>query len=270
MNPQGTFGDFYLKNRGPISRKEKIAIRLLNSRPGWRVAFWFIKQNPEFFVSRLEQELKPLSSLDIDNNLEERNKFKNFEDIFWLFRPLMTSRKTLQMDFDEAAYLFSLARSHPSCRILEIGRYRGGSTLLLAVAIDENSKLTSVDNLAKMGCDDSALVRVLEKAGLLNKVELIVKDSTDVEAEPDSYDIIFIDGDHTYEGITRDYEHWKYAVKPGGHLMLHDAAYGRRFASVLVGPARCVKNIQERDSKQFKEIKKIGSLIHFLRTETPW
>lgn len=270
MNPKGAFGDFYLKNRGNLSFKEKITIRFLNSRLVWRAAFWFIKQHPEFFISRLEQALKPLSSLDIDDNLEEHNKFKNFEDIVWLFRPLVTSRKTLQMDFDEAAYLFSLARSLSPCRILEIGRYRGGSTLLLAAAIDENSKLTSIDNLTKAGCDDSALLKVLGKAGFSHKVELIIQDSTGVEAGAGSYDIIFIDGDHTYEGITKDYEHWKYAVKTGGHLMLHDAAYGRRFASVLDGPACCVDEIQKRDYKQFKEVKKIGSLIHFSRTETSW
>ncbi len=270
MNPKSTFGDFYLKNRGKLSSKEKITIRLLNNCLGWRLAFWFVKQHPEFFISHLEQALKPLSSLDIDDNLEEHNKFKNFEDIAWLFRSLMTSRKTIQLDFDEAAYLFSLTRSHPSCRILEIGRYRGGSTLLFAVAIDDNSELTSIDNLAKAGCDDSALNRVLEKSKLSGKVKLITQDSTKVKAEPNSYDIIFIDGDHSYEGILRDYEHWKHSVKPGGNLLLHDAAYGRRFSSVLDGPARCAEIIQKNDYKQFKKIKEIGSIVHFLRTDNPW
>ncbi|MFH1393055.1 MAG: class I SAM-dependent methyltransferase [Patescibacteria group bacterium] len=270
MNPKSTFGDFYLKNRKELELREKIVIQLLNSRLGWRVAAWFVKQHPEFFVSHLEQALKPLSSLDIDKDLEEHNKFQNFEDIAWLFRPLMTSRKTVQLDFDEAAYLFSLARSHPNCRILEIGRYRGGSTLLFAVAIDDNSKLTSIDNLAKIGCDDSALNRVLEKSKLYGKVELIVQDSTKIKAEPNSYDIVFIDGDHSYEGILRDYEHWKYSVKPGGHLLFHDAAYGRRFSSVLDGPARCANKVQEHDFKQFKKVKEIGSIVHFSRTDNPW
>lgn len=265
MNPKSTFGDFYLKNRGDLKMGEKIVIRLLNSRLGWRIAAWFIKQHPEFFVQYLEQALKAGDSFDIDKVLENQQKIQNFEDLAGLFRPLMTSRKTIQMDFDEAAYLFSLARSLPSCRILEIGRYRGGSTLLLAVAIDGDSKLTSIDNLAKIGCDDTALTNVLKKAGLLYKVELIVEDSTDVEARPNSYDIVFIDGDHSYEGILRDYEHWKYAVKPGGHLLFHDAVYGRRFSSVLDGPARCVNEIQDCDSKQFKKVKEVGSLIHFVR-----
>ncbi len=270
MNPKSTFGDFYLKNRGKLSFKEKFAIRILNGRLGWRVANWFINQHPEFFVQYLEQALKTGDSFNIDKVLEDRRKFQNFEDLMGLFRPLMTSRKTIQMDFDEAAYLFSLARSLPSCRILEIGRYRGGSTLLFAVAIDANSKLTSIDNLAKIGCDDNALINVFKKAGFLNKVELIVKDSTAIETKPNSYDILFIDGDHTYEGAMKDYEHWKYAVKPGGHLLFHDAAYGRRFASVLDGPARCAGVISKNDGKQFEKFKEIGSIVHFRRTDINW
>ena len=270
MNPQSTFGDFYLRNRGGLSSKEKIVIRLLNSRLGWRVVAWLIKQHPEFFVQYLEQALKPFSDFEIDKNLEKADKLQNFEDLAGLFRPLMTSRKTIQMDLDEAAYLFILVRSLPSCRILEIGRYRGGSTLLFAVAIDDNSKLTSIDNLAKMGCDDSALIRVLEKFGFARKVELIAKNSTDVKATPDVYDIVFLDGDHTYEGVMKDYEHWKYAVKAGGHLLFHDAVYGRRFSSVIDGPARCVNKVQERDFKQFKKVKEIGSIIHFARTNESW
>ncbi len=270
MNPKSTFGDFYLKSRGGLSSKEKIAIRLLNSRLGWRIVDWLIKQHPEFFVQYLEQALKPFSDFEIDKNLEKADKLQNFEDIIWLFRPLMTSRKTIQLDFDEAAYLFTLAKLRSSCRILEIGRYRGGSTLLFAVAIDDNSKLTSIDNLAKAGCDDQALIRVLKKAGLLQKVELIVQDSNSVEVKPNSYDIIFIDGDHTYEGVLRDYEHWKYAVKAGGHLLFHDAVYGRRFSSVIDGPARCAEVIQKNDYNQFKKVKEIGSIIHFARTNEFW
>lgn len=270
MNPKSTFGDFYLKNRGNLSSKEKFAIRILNSRLGWRITAWFINQHPEFFVQYLEQALKTGDSFDIDKALENRQKIVNFEDLTGLFRPLMTSRKTAQLDFDEASYLFSLARSLSACKILEIGRYRGGSTLLFAAAIDDNSKLTSIDNLAKIGCDDSALNRVLEKSKLSVRVGLIVQDSTKVKAEPNSYDIVFIDGDHSYEGALKDYEHWKHSVKPGGHLLLHDAAYGRRFSSVLDGPARCAGVILKNDSKQFEKFKEIGSIAHFRRTDNSW
>jgi len=68
----------------------------------------------------------------------------------------------------------------------------------------------------------------------------------------------------------KDYEHWKYAIKTGGHLIFHDAAYGRRFSSVLDGPARSAEIVLKNDYNQFKRVKEIGSIIHFIRTNESW
>ena len=35
-------------------------------------------------------------------------------------------------------------------------------------------------------------------------------------------DILFIDGDHRLEGVTRDLEMWRDLVRPGGQIILHD------------------------------------------------
>ena len=35
-------------------------------------------------------------------------------------------------------------------------------------------------------------------------------------------DILFIDGDHTYVGVKRDFELWSPLVRPGGHIVFHD------------------------------------------------
>lgn len=35
-------------------------------------------------------------------------------------------------------------------------------------------------------------------------------------------DVVFIDGDHTSEGVTRDLEFWSQHLKPGGRLLGHD------------------------------------------------
>jgi hypothetical protein len=36
------------------------------------------------------------------------------------------------------------------------------------------------------------------------------------------YDLIFIDGDHTYEGVSRDFELYKDLLSPRGFVMFHD------------------------------------------------
>ena len=35
-------------------------------------------------------------------------------------------------------------------------------------------------------------------------------------------DFLFIDGDHTYEGVKQDYEMYRHLVKPGGWIGFHD------------------------------------------------
>jgi cephalosporin hydroxylase len=35
-------------------------------------------------------------------------------------------------------------------------------------------------------------------------------------------DLLFIDGDHRLEGVTRDFELWNSLVKPGGYIVFHD------------------------------------------------
>ena len=35
-------------------------------------------------------------------------------------------------------------------------------------------------------------------------------------------DFLFIDGDHTYEGVKDDFDHYKQYVKPGGWIGFHD------------------------------------------------
>ena len=38
--------------------------------------------------------------------------------------------------------------------------------------------------------------------------------------------MLFIDGDHSYEGCTADLENWCPNLIAGGHIVLHDCYYG--------------------------------------------
>ncbi|MES2631665.1 MAG: class I SAM-dependent methyltransferase [Pseudomonadota bacterium] len=44
-------------------------------------------------------------------------------------------------------------------------------------------------------------------------------------------DILFIDGDHRLEGVTRDFELWKDIVRPGGFIVFHDVVPHREATS---------------------------------------
>ena len=50
---------------------------------------------------------------------------------------------------------------------------------------------------------------------------LAVQHAQDVGLE--AVDFIFIDGDHSYEGLQRDWENWSPLIAPNGVLALHDS-----------------------------------------------
>jgi predicted O-methyltransferase YrrM len=228
-----------------------------------RVLVWIVRRHPHIAYDVLRKR----SSRDYSfAELPERPQ-RNFEDLDWMFESNPVNKGVLLLEFDEAAHLFRLARSRPAARILEIGRWRGGSTFLFAVAGDQNSIVTSIDIAPQ---DDKLLLTALDKNNLSHKVELLIGSSPDAEVRPDFYDLIFVDGDHSYEGAARDYEHWKKAVKPGGHLAFHNAAQGRLFTVALAGPMRLMREITARESEYFQRQPDVGSLALFVRTAKPW
>ena len=209
-----------------------------------RLLLFFLRRHPNLAFDALRQQhsvvlglafnaLRQQNSLSFAN-LPERPQ-RNFEDLDWLLVSNSTNKGLLLLEFDEAALLFRLVRSQQAAQILEIGRYYGGSAFLFAVASDHNSMVTSIDIAPQ---NDELLQIALKKSGLAHKVQLLVGDSSGSEAKVDFYDLIFVDGDHSYEGVLKDYEHWRKAVKPGGYLVFHNAGAGRPQTGTAPGPFR--------------------------------
>ena len=69
-----------------------------------------------------------------------------------------------------------------------------------------------------------------------DRFRLVRKYSADAATEFDdhSFDFVFIDAQHTYEGVKDDIRLWRNKVRPGGLLCGHDYDYTRpRFADVI-------------------------------------
>jgi hypothetical protein len=139
-------------------------------------------------------------------------------------------------------FLFSLAVATRAKMILEVGRHRGFSTLAFASALkfnemgwDEHAHnkqrpdidyakheartpghLFSIDIAA-----NPAAEALIEKHGLTKYVHYINHDSKQCKPT-DVYDIMLIDGDHTFEGCTADMQNFIPFLKPGGYFILHD------------------------------------------------
>jgi len=201
-----------------------------------------------------------------------------FEDLAFLFSSNNFNFGLALLSFDEAAYLFSLTRELGPATIVEIGRYKGGSTVLLAAAMDSESHLYSYDLHVKLQYEvsggelDAETVAALARYGLAERVHLIVADSTTASPPAQQCDLVFVDGDHTYSGVRGDYENWRPFVRPGGHLLFQDAAALRLFTSWEEGVARLVAEIESEDGDYFERRATVGSTVHFVRTDAaaPW
>ena len=195
-----------------------------------------------------------------------------FEDLAFLFSSNQLSHGIASLQLDEAALLYRLARNvAPGAAVAEIGRFKGGSTLLLASALPEGAQLWSYDLHVALRADltgpqlDSELRAALDRYGLADRVHLVVGDSRTVDPPPRPCALVFVDGDHTYEGARADYERWSALVAPGGHLLFHDAVDSGGYGNHYPGIAGLMAEV-ERDAR-FERQPDTGSIAHFARRD---
>ncbi|MFM6924052.1 MAG: O-methyltransferase [Ferruginibacter sp.] len=148
---------------------------------------------------------------------------------------------------------------------VEIGVYEGVNTVTIAGAMHPQGKLTGIDPFFKgrLGiCYHEKIARyALDKAKLLQKVKLIAKFSFDAADEvPNDIDFIFIDGDHSYEGFTRDWNDWSAKVKINGIIALHDTSEPAHDPSVKQLGSYRYFNEQVRSDNRFEIIETVDSL----------
>jgi predicted O-methyltransferase YrrM len=138
-------------------------------------------------------------------------------------------------------------------RILEIGAFKGKTTAVLnraaaqtdgcVVAIDPMKWASKpahffewLDGLLHPLNYERSFWRNVLKTGT-NRVKLFRTLSTDpallTDPSPDlaEFDLVFIDGEHTYETARADVYNWGGRVRAGGKILLHDVV--RRFPGVV-------------------------------------
>jgi predicted O-methyltransferase YrrM len=192
---------------------------------------------------------------------------RGFEDLAFMFSSNQLNHGVASLQIDEAALLYSLARDVQSGPIAEIGRFKGGSTLVFAAALPDGAELWSYDFHVALRPDmpgaelDAELRGALERFGVAGKVHLLVADSRTADPPPEPLELLFIDGDHSYEGAKADYERWRAFVRPGGHLLFHDAVDTGGYGNVYPGVARLMGEIGEGWTRR----PGAGSIAHFVK-----
>lgn len=195
---------------------------------------------------------------------------EGFEDLVFLFTSSQLNHGVASLRFDEAALLFRLVRRLEARRIVEIGRFKGGSTVVIASAMTPEARLLSLDLHVPQPANvdgaqlDRELAEALERLALAERVELQVADSRTVELPEPGLDLLFVDGDHSYEGSAGDLRRWAPLLRVGGHLVAHDAVDTGGYGTTYPPVSRAFRELV--DAGGFERLPDVGTMAHAVRS----
>jgi predicted O-methyltransferase YrrM len=213
---------FILKNFGITEVINKLLKYILNI---------FNNEGVKKYIENLKliiednNSLKKLRNFD-SKNLEDIYDFSiNFEN--GLIAPIQVKEEFIE--------LLNILRNYNPKNILEIGTYKGGSLFCFCKALDENATIISIDlpfwGMKKYIQYDNLILELFSNfkkgnqklffiRGNSNNLETVNKVKEILGAN--KLDFIFIDGDHSYEAVKKDFELYSQFIGKGGVIAFHD------------------------------------------------
>ena len=175
---------------------------------------------------------------------------------------------------DQIARLHAAATGAPAGgRIVEIGSFRGRSTIVLASAAPPDTDVVAIDPHAgndrgpqeiegfeaEAATDNAVFEANLDRAGVRSRVtHHRLFSAAAHDAVEGDIDVLFIDGAHRFAPARADIRDWGARVVPGGRMLIHDS-----FSSVGVTLAILVELVL---SGGWRYEGRSGSLAEYRRT----
>lgn len=161
---------------------------------------------------------------------------------------------------NSAYLLYGLVRSSQAKVVVEIGSARGRSTCFMGMALRENGGgvVYAIDPHAATQWNDADSVDTFEiittniaRLGLEEHVKILRTTSGEAARSWDKpIDVLFIDGDHSYEGVKRDWELFSPFVRRFGTVVFHDTLWDiqpdDRYARADMGVPRFVEELRSQ------------------------
>lgn len=126
----------------------------------------------------------------------------------------------------DVVILAKIALCRKPHRVLEVGSYRGHTTKVLAEHLSANASIVAFDRDPRHGeaYRDLAIAKKIER-----RIGCVSEDAFKMDP-PKSYDLIFLDADHTYEAVKNDTGVLMPLLAPEGVFVWHDYANWGRFS----------------------------------------
>ncbi len=162
------------------------------------------------------------------------------------------------------------ARCRPAGRIVEIGSFRGRSTIVLALAAPADVELVAIDPhagndrgpqeiegyAAEADGDHDIFLGNLRAAGVADRVRHVREFSDAAHGSVvDPISVLYVDGAHRFGPARADLRDWGARVEDGGAVLVHDS-----FSSVGVTVAILATMLP---SKRARYLGRVGSLAMY-------
>jgi predicted O-methyltransferase YrrM len=182
-------------------------------------------------MPKVKSAIESIAAFSALANARRRKDYIRTEDIasialqFSLIRALQVREEMVQ-------FLRLVENARPR-RVLEIGTCRGGTLFSLCFVCQPDAKIVSIDlpngpfgggygwlrvpifHMFATGAQRLHLIRDdSHSQGTMDRVNAILC--------TEQLDLLFIDGDHTYAGVKRDFEMYSPLVAKGGVVAFHD------------------------------------------------
>jgi predicted O-methyltransferase YrrM len=186
-------------------------------------------------IKHLTNDLITISYLMLNKNYLKQFSSTNPEEIFnFISNKFLKVFKPAQIQ-EEFIKLLGIFKENNPQVIMEIGTAMGGSLFSFCKLAHENAIIISID-LPKGSFGGGYAGWKIQFYKAFTKEEqklyLLRKDSHSQETLEEAkkilggklIDFLFIDGDHTYDGVKKDFEMYSQLVKKGGIIAFHDIA----------------------------------------------
>ncbi|MCA1593749.1 MAG: class I SAM-dependent methyltransferase [Acidobacteria bacterium] len=164
------------------------------------------------------------------------------------FRPLQKRSEILR--------LWEVVRAHSPAAVCEIGAAGGGTAFVFADAAAHDATIISVD-VHFTDARRDAICHFRRRGQRLVCVEGDSHDARTLDAvsvclQGRALDLLYLDGDHSYEGVATDFQMYAPLVRPGGLVVFHDIVpdyrtrYGLQTSSDTGGVPQFWDEIKQR------------------------